>query len=52
MNKVFFDVGISLDGFITGPNGGPNNPLGDNGLKIYSGNKQCYSFTGSHSHYL
>lgn len=35
MSKVFFDVGISLDGFIAGPNGGPRNPLGDGGLAIH-----------------
>lgn len=35
MSKVFFDVGISLDGFIAGINGGPKNPLGDGGLKIH-----------------
>ena len=35
MRKVFVDVGISLDGFIAGPNGGPKNPLGDYGLKIH-----------------
>ncbi len=31
MSKVFFDVGVSLDGSIAGPNRGPNNPLGDGG---------------------
>ena len=35
MSKVFVDVGISLDGFIAGPNGGTNNPLGDGGLMIH-----------------
>jgi dihydrofolate reductase len=35
MGKVFFDVGITLDGFIAGPNGGPKNPLGDGGIKIH-----------------
>lgn len=35
MSKVFFSVGMSLDGFIAGPNGGPDNPLGDNGTKIH-----------------
>jgi len=35
MNKVFFDVGISLDGFIAGLNGCSKNPLGDGGLKIH-----------------
>ena len=36
MGKVFFDVGISLDGFIAGLNGGPANPLGDSGLAIHN----------------
>lgn len=35
MSKVFFDVGVSLDGFIAGPNRGPANPLGDNGIAIH-----------------
>jgi dihydrofolate reductase len=35
MSKFFVDVGMSLDGFIAGPNGGAKNPLGDNGLKIH-----------------
>ena len=30
-NKVFFDVGISLEGFIAGPNRSPTNPMGDGG---------------------
>ena len=36
MSKVFFDIGISLDGFIAGLNGGPANPLGDGGLVIHN----------------
>src|SRR5437867_1997132 len=35
MGKVFFDVGMTLDGFIAGPSGGPKNPLGDSGLRIH-----------------
>jgi dihydrofolate reductase len=35
MSKVFFDVGMSLDGYIAGPNRGPNNPLGDGGVGIH-----------------
>lgn len=35
MGKVFVDVGMSIDVFIAGLNGGPKNPLGDNGLKIH-----------------
>jgi dihydrofolate reductase len=36
MSKVFVDVGMSLDGFIAGPNSGAKNPLGDDGLKIHN----------------
>lgn len=35
MGKVFVDSGITLDGYIAGPNGGAANPLGDNGIKIH-----------------
>lgn len=35
MSKVFVSVGISLDGFLAGPNGGPRNPLGDGGVAIH-----------------
>lgn len=31
MSKVFFDVGMSLDGYIAGPNAQPGNTLGDRG---------------------
>lgn len=36
MNKVIFDTGISLDGFMAGENRGPDNPIGDNGTDILS----------------
>jgi dihydrofolate reductase len=29
--KVFFSMGMSLDGFIAGPNASPENPMGDGG---------------------
>ncbi len=35
MSKVFFDIGVSLDGFIAGPNRGLRNPLGDGGTTIH-----------------
>lgn len=35
MGKVFFDVGITIDGYIAGPNRRPDNPLGDGGLSIH-----------------
>ncbi len=34
--KIFFDVAISIDGFIAGENGGPKNPLGDRGLELHT----------------
>jgi dihydrofolate reductase len=36
MSKVFFDMGISLDGFIAGLNSVPSNPLGNSGLEIHN----------------
>jgi dihydrofolate reductase len=35
MSKVFFSIGLSLDGFMAGTNRGPENPLGEGGLKIH-----------------
>jgi dihydrofolate reductase len=35
MSKVIVDMGMSLDGFIAGPNAGPHNPLGDEGTRIH-----------------
>jgi dihydrofolate reductase len=35
-SKVFFDVGITIDGFIAGPNGGAKNSLGDGGIQIHN----------------
>ena len=35
MSEVFFSVGMSLDGFIAGPNRGPQNPLGDHGVELH-----------------
>ena len=36
MSKVFFDIGLSLDGFVAGENRGPKNPLGDRGTSIHT----------------
>jgi dihydrofolate reductase len=35
MGVVFVDVGMSLDGFLAGPNGRPGNSLGDGGTRIH-----------------
>jgi dihydrofolate reductase len=44
MSKIFFDVGVSLDGYIAGPNRGPGNPLGDGGTRIHTWMFQTASF--------
>lgn len=36
MSKVFVDVGISLNGFIAGPNGRAKNSLGNGGIAIHN----------------
>jgi dihydrofolate reductase len=36
MGKIFFDIGISLDGFMAGENRGPANPIGDGGTSIHN----------------
>jgi dihydrofolate reductase len=33
--KVFADLAVSLDGYLAGPNAGPTNPIGDNGLRLH-----------------
>jgi dihydrofolate reductase len=35
MSKVIVDMGMSLDGFVAGPNAGPHNNLGDGGMRIH-----------------
>jgi hypothetical protein len=35
VTTVFFDSGVSLDGFLAGENRGPTNPLGDHGPTIH-----------------
>src|SRR4030095_11840669 len=35
MSNVIFDIAISLDGYMAGDNRGPQNPLGDGGMKIH-----------------
>lgn len=36
MANVFFDVGMSIDGFIAGPNAGPKTPLGEGGADLHA----------------
>jgi dihydrofolate reductase len=35
MTKVVLDISMSLDGFVTGPNAGVGNPLGDDGGRLH-----------------
>jgi dihydrofolate reductase len=35
MGKVIIDITMSLDGYVTGPNDGPGNGLGDNGQILH-----------------
>lgn len=35
MGKVIFDITASLDGFVAGPNDGPENPMGDGGMRLF-----------------
>jgi dihydrofolate reductase len=35
MAQVVVDMGMSLDGYVAGSNAGPNNPLGDGGMRIH-----------------
>ncbi len=36
MGKVAMELSVSLDGFITGPNDGPENGLGDGGERLFA----------------
>jgi len=35
MAQVIVDLSMSLDGFVAGPNDGPDNPLGDGGERLF-----------------
>jgi len=48
VTKVFFDVGVSLDGFVAGPNARPGNPLGDGGLAIHRWMFETQAFARRH----
>jgi dihydrofolate reductase len=50
MGKVSTGLSISLDGFIAGPNDGPESPLGDGGERLfawYSGGDTDYRLPGT-----
>jgi hypothetical protein len=35
MGKDTFNMNVSLDGFVVGPNDGPENGLGDGGTRLF-----------------
>jgi dihydrofolate reductase len=35
MRRLLVSISISLDGFVAGPNDGPDNPLGDGGSRLF-----------------
>jgi dihydrofolate reductase len=48
MGKVNFDVGVSLDGFLAGPNQRLEEPLGDSGEKVHEWMFRTASFGREH----
>jgi len=36
MSKVVAGLSVSLDGFVAGPNDGPDNALGDGGVRMFA----------------
>lgn len=46
--KVTVDISVSLDGFITGPNDGVDNPLGDGGDRLHEWVYELAAFRGPH----
>lgn len=49
MKKVIVDLSMSLDGFITGPNDGPENGLGDGGERLHEWLYDLSSWRERHS---
>jgi dihydrofolate reductase len=48
MGKVAFDITMSLDGFIAGPNPGPEQPLGEGGERLHEWAYGLASFRERH----
>ena len=50
MGKVSFDISVSLDGFIAGPNDGVGNGLGDGGEKLHEWGIRQRSWREAHGY--
>jgi len=35
MGKVVFDITVTLDGFVAGPNDSPELPMGEGGMRLF-----------------
>jgi dihydrofolate reductase len=44
MTRLIYDVSMSLDGFSAGPNHGPDNPMGDGGLRLGAWRQELAAF--------
>jgi dihydrofolate reductase len=49
MSNVFVHMGISLDGYVAGPNRGPKNPLGDGGTTVHEWMFKQQAFLRTHA---
>ncbi|MGH8245951.1 MAG: dihydrofolate reductase family protein [Gammaproteobacteria bacterium] len=50
MGKLIFNMSMSLDGLVAGPNDGPENPMGDGGMRLfqwYYGGDTDFQFPGT-----
>jgi dihydrofolate reductase len=50
MGKVTFDISVSLDGFVAGPNDGPENGLGDGGEALHEWVVKLRSWREAHGY--
>jgi dihydrofolate reductase len=50
MGKVYFDISMSLDGFVAGPNMRPDSGLGDGGERLHDWAVGTKAFKEAHGH--
>ena len=48
MGKLYADISISLDGYVAGPDIGPENPLGEGGERLHEWAFDLASWRASH----
>ena len=50
MRKLIYSMGVSLDGFIAGPNQGAEHPLGEGGMRLHEWAFATESWQRQHGH--